>query len=424
MEHRKKILVNIYALSPTKGSEYAIGWNAVNVLAEKYLVYVLYGASGNDMGDTSEIEEISKNGYNENIKFIKVNPGFWARNINKLNILGFWIFFSPAFYFYQWDVYRIAKKLQKENHFDIIHQLNPTGFREPGFLWKIDAPFVWGSISGTYILPTNLINWKNKKSALSILFRNFVKWAYLNFSMRIKKAAQRADVIISVTKTDSDNILKYFRKKSYILPETFVKSNLIKVNPKDYSKLNLIWIGSIDARKNLTLLLDALSGLNQYNWSLNVVGDGALRNKMEENAVFNKLDSKISFIGQVPRSQVKDLLQSADLHISTSLSEGTPTVLWEAFESGVPTISLDHCGMANVICDKCGFLVALDVKNYDDLVLRFREKLKLILEEPRILDEKRNHFSVCLNKYTASSRIQDIEKYYNEAIVNFNQKST
>lgn len=423
MNNRKKILVNIYALSPTKGSEYAIGWNAVNVLAEKYLVYVLYGASGNDMGDTSEIEDLDKNGYNENINFIKVNPGFLARNINKLNIWGLWIFFSPAFYFYQLDVYNVAKKLHKEIGFDLIHQLNPTGFREPGFLWKIDTPFVWGSISGTYILSMDLINWKEWKSALNILFRNLIKWIYLNFSMRIKRAALRSNVIIAVTKVDSNNILKYFKKESHVLPETFVKTNIIDLLPRNYLKLQLVWIGSIDSRKNLNLLIDALIGLQEYNWSLDIIGDGSLRQKMETKVLQNNLSSKILFKGQMPRSQVKSILQSSDLHITTSLSEGTPTVLWEAFENGVPTISLNHCAMADIICDKCGFLVSIDVKNYDELVIKFRNEIKSIMENPTILTEKRQSFCNCLEKYTASSRILDIEKYYDEAITNFNQKN-
>ena len=425
MNHRKKILINAYAVSPTKGSEYSIGWTTINLLAEKYNVYVLYGTSGNNMGDTSEIEHLDKDGYNKNIKFIKVQANFLARNINKLNShLGLGFFFSPAFYFYQIDVYRLAKKLHEKNHFDIIHQLNPIGFREPGFLWLLNAPFVWGPISGTYILPIALINWKNWKSAINILFRNAVKLVYLKFSLRIKKAAKRADVIMTSTKADSINIINYFEKTPYILPEHFVNNELTESSVKASPALKLIWIGSIDARKNVELLLDALLELKELNWTLDIIGEGILRSKMEKKVLTNGLETKVYFRSQIPRIQVIDLLKNANLHVMTTLSDATTSVLFEAFANQVPTISLNHCGMADVICEKCGFLVSIKVKNYKELVLEFANELKKIINKPKMLFSKRDNLFTCLDKHTAKNRILDIERYYNEAIRKFNQKKT
>ena len=425
MNSRKKVLVNAYALSPTKGSEFSVGWNTVNLLAEKFTVYVLYGTSGNQMGDTIEIENLNAKNFSENIKFIKVHPNFLARNFNKLNSIGLWIFFSPALYFYQLDVYNLSKKLHKSIQFDIVHQLNPIGFREPGFLWLLDIPFVWGPVCGTYILPESLINWNDWKLALNLSLRNIIKWIYLKFSMRIKKAVERSDVIITVTKDDSNNFLKYFNRKTHILSENFIQN--VTLNETIYEEKTIfkfVWIGRIDSRKNLILLLDSLIKLKEYkyNWSLDVVGDGILRNKMEKYVFLNGLDSKITFKGHLSRIKVNDILAQADLHVMTSLYEATSTVLFEAYQNAIPTISLNHCGMADVICEKCGFLVSIDVKNYDYLVLNFSSQLKNIMDNPEILMSKRSHLPNCLEKYTASSRILDFEKYYDEATINFNQK--
>ena len=424
MTQRKKILVNAYAISPTKGSEYSIGWTTINLLAQKYDVYVLYGASGNNMGDTAEIENLDINGYHQHIKFIKVKANFFARNINKLNVhLGLGFFFSPAFYFYQLDVYSLAKKLHEKHQFDIIHQLNPIGFREPGFLWLLNAPFVWGPISGTYILPRALINWNERKSTINILVRNTVKWIYLKFSNRIKRAVSRANVIITSTHNDSKNLLKYFNKHAHVLPEHFINQYLKEIPILHSENLKLVWIGSIDARKNLGLLLDVLNGLKELNWTLDIIGEGVLRSKMEEKVLNNNLESKIFFRGQISRLQVMDILQNSNLHVMTTLSDATTSVLFEAFANQVPTISLNHCGMSDIICDKCGFLVPIDVKNYDNLVLRFRNELKEIIVNPVTIVSKRNNLFSCVDKYTSTNRIIDIETYYEEAIRNFNQKN-
>jgi len=54
----------------------------------------------------------------------------------------------PAYLFtykHQWQraAFEVAKQLNDQVHFDVVHQLTYVGFRVPGLLWKLDAPFVW-----------------------------------------------------------------------------------------------------------------------------------------------------------------------------------------------------------------------------------------------------------------------------------------
>ena len=56
-------------------------------------------------------------------------------------------------------------------------------------------------------------------------------------------------------------------------------------------------------------------------------------------------------------------LNSTHLHIITSLGEGNPTTIWEAMDRGIPTVSLNHCGMKDVICDKCGVKINIETTN-------------------------------------------------------------
>ena len=50
---------------------------------------------------------------------------------------------------WQWKTYVIAKEIIQQHHIDIVHQLNMIGFREPGYLWKLGIPYLWGPIGGS-----------------------------------------------------------------------------------------------------------------------------------------------------------------------------------------------------------------------------------------------------------------------------------
>jgi len=54
------ILILAYLLSPSKGSEYSVAWNYVTHMSKKNNLTVLYGASGNQMGDCDEMEDYIK----------------------------------------------------------------------------------------------------------------------------------------------------------------------------------------------------------------------------------------------------------------------------------------------------------------------------------------------------------------------------
>lgn len=55
---------------------------------------------------------------------------------------------------WQWKTYLMAKEIIQQHSIDIVHQLNMIGFREPGYLWKIEnKPFVWGPIGGLKQFP-------------------------------------------------------------------------------------------------------------------------------------------------------------------------------------------------------------------------------------------------------------------------------
>ena len=69
-----------------------------------------------------------------------------------------WVWYAVLHRWHR-QAYRIARQLHEQLQFDLVHQVTFCGFREPGYLWKLEAPFVWGPIGGTQNYPWRFLAW-------------------------------------------------------------------------------------------------------------------------------------------------------------------------------------------------------------------------------------------------------------------------
>ena len=145
----RNILVLAYQLSPTKGSEFSVAWNYVTRMSKYNRLTVLYGVSGEHLGDCDEMEEFVKSTGLLNVTFVCVKPNKWTNMLNwcnRHNFLNYTFYF--AYQAWQKQVYKVAKTLIQNERIDLIHFVGPTGYREPGYLWKLGLPYIWGPIGG------------------------------------------------------------------------------------------------------------------------------------------------------------------------------------------------------------------------------------------------------------------------------------
>ncbi len=78
---KRKILLIAYPVSPTRGSEYSVAWNYINEMSMDNDLVVLYGSSGNHMGDFKEMEDWLMINSIPNVKFIPVHPSRLTLNL-------------------------------------------------------------------------------------------------------------------------------------------------------------------------------------------------------------------------------------------------------------------------------------------------------------------------------------------------------
>ena len=142
------IIINCCFISPYRGSEWAVAWNHVTKMSKYFKIIVLYGASGGYIGDNTEMVHWQESNFISNVEFIYVEPPLLTKFGENLNKKGFIYAHFPAFRLWQKRAYKIAKDIITTRKIDLIHHLGPIGYREPGYLWKLNLPYVCGAIGG------------------------------------------------------------------------------------------------------------------------------------------------------------------------------------------------------------------------------------------------------------------------------------
>lgn len=126
------------------------------------------------------------------------------------------------------------------------------------------------------------------------------------------------------------------------------------------SRLKLITACRLEKRKGVEITIESLSLILQRfpTASLDVVGDGAMLDELNELAEKLGLSERVVFHGKVEHSRVIDLMKEADVFcFPTSASEGFPKVVLEAMACGLPVVTTRVSVLPQLIGNNCGILI-------------------------------------------------------------------
>ncbi len=120
---------------------------------------------------------------------------------------------------------------------------------------------------------------------------------------------------------------------------------------KESSTINFVTVGTIYYVKNYDFLIDCFYNVCQKydNLHLSILGDGILRQELENKIKKLDLVDKVTITGVV--SDVEIYLSKADIYVATSLFEGLPLSMLEAMSAGLPIISTNVGGVKDIIRD-------------------------------------------------------------------------
>ena len=114
-------------------------------------------------------------------------------------------------------------------------------------------------------------------------------------------------------------------------------------------------IARLSEQKGLTYLIEAMSLLTTKDIRLFIVGDGELRNELENKVEELHLQDSVTFLGY--RKDIVECINSFDFCVLPSVFEGFGLVAIEAFMNGKTIVATDIPGLNEVVSNKNGILV-------------------------------------------------------------------
>lgn len=122
-----------------------------------------------------------------------------------------------------------------------------------------------------------------------------------------------------------------------------------------YGGIKLGCIARLSEQKGLTYLLDAMPLLTVKDIRLFIVGDGELRDELENKVKELHLQDSVTFLGY--RKDIVECINSFDFCVLPSVFEGFGLVAIEAFMNGKTIVATDIPGLNEVVSNKNGILV-------------------------------------------------------------------
>lgn len=351
---RLKVLLCCYACDPGYGSEPGMGWNFASHIAKSHHVHVLV--------EEEKFKEkllIFSQEYPDAVKNITFHflPKTRHRSLRKI--------WPPSYYWFyrEWHkrAYQYAKKLDQTEDFDIVHQITLSGFREPGYLWKLGKPFIWGPLGGFTDTPWCLMSSLGWKGALHFGIRNIINYFHKRWGCSPKAAAAHSHTILTSTTQAVREIHNYWHRDALLMNEVGLETRHTVYTPQPHasdSPLRICWAGEHIPRKALDILLHALTQCKE-KMVLHVLSKGPRMQAWKKLARKLGLEQIVIFHGFVPREEAFRIMASSHVFCITSVREDTSTVVFEAFRYGLPIIAMDHCGFATVINESCGIKIPI-----------------------------------------------------------------
>ena len=290
--------------------------------------------------------------------------------------------FAKYLHDHDYDVSFVSLNVENKIKNSIIEKIKHSGLRFqclginnwPSFLLhksrvqnyvsKMDIDIVLA-----YMLRPNLITSSLKnvvkiafvRGMLSIVYSLTYNKLFASIAILLElRALRKMDQIFSLNRPITEWLvsegIKYNRvstQNNFVDLES-IRSSVTDDNSLDKKNINVGIFCKLILGKRVDVVLNAFANLiyayNHNNLKLHIAGDGKLRNHLENLAIELKINDKVIFHGFLENPL--NLMNSLDIVLLTSESEGLPRCLMEALSLGKTVISSDLPGIEELIIEK------------------------------------------------------------------------
>jgi len=278
--------------------------------------------------------------------------------------------------------FEVAREVHNQVGFDLAHHLRGDSFREPGFLWRLPVPFVWGPTGGIVGVPYCLMGVMGMKDRLLQTMRNLITAGQIRYSRTVRRAARKAACILAQSPFDQRKFREICGVEALLVHEQAADPSRSALHTYDGNRaLRVAWAGQCIGRKGVPILLRA-AGHPRLNGriELHLAGDGPLKSQLQTLAARLGIAGQCHWHGWLVQDEALEMMNECDILAFPSLLEATSTTTMQALSLGLPVIALKLCGLEDVVDDTCGF--SIPVRDLRTAVDGFAGALIELVENP------------------------------------------
>ena len=146
--------------------------------------------------------------------------------------------------------------------------------------------------------------------------------------------------VICVSESVKNHLQKYLPAENIcVICNGIIKSGLTHNYSGNVTRF--LFTGRLTRLKALDVALKALSELKNYDWTLDILGDGPQRGELESLSQGLGLNERVTFHGAQDKSQVAKFMSESSCLLFPSLHEGMGLVVLEAVSCGLRVIASD-----------------------------------------------------------------------------------
>ncbi|WP_265112393.1 glycosyltransferase family 4 protein [Halosolutus halophilus] len=234
---------------------------------------------------------------------------------------------------YSWKGYRKAHELMAESDYDLVHAW-----------FGVPSGVVARMLGLPYIVALRGSDVPGYNERFS--------WQYVVLKPLVRKVWRDAEAVVA----NSAGLRQLARVTADIPIEVIPNGVAVdEFNPvyHDRDRLQVLCVSRLIERKGIRFLVEAVAELDV---ELTVVGEGGREAVLKSRARQLGIEDKVTFIGYVPHDEIHSYYEHADVFVLPSFNEGMSNTVLEAMAAGLPIVTTDTGGTAELIEDN-GYVV-------------------------------------------------------------------
>ncbi len=412
---RNQVLLIAENANPEWVSVPLVGWSLSNAIAKKTNAHVVTQLRNRDA--------FIRAGLTEGTDFTAIDSELWAARAEKLGAAlrmghgkGWTTVMALQALAYPYFEKLVFEKFGKDlahGKFDLVHRITPLSPTVVSPLAakceRLGVPFLMGPMNGGIPWPKGF----NAERRREREWLSYIRSAYKLAPGR-RRALNATRAIICGSRHTQSEYPQEHQPKCVYIPENAIDPARFSLEPKlsISTPLRACFIGRLVPYKGPDMLLDALAEfLKSGQLTLDIIGDGPMREALEKQSEDLGIAQALTFHGFVEHRKVQTVVRDCDLFTFPSVREFGGGVVLEAMSLGVVPVIVDYGGPGELVTPDTGF--AVPIGSRVSVIENMRQSVRQAIENPEALIRmKKAARQSVLDFYTWDKKAEQVLQVY------------